>query len=396
VTAWFPRLLVVTAAVQFIVFAIRPFLSYEALAMDASIAELGVVTASFSSLSLLAAVPMGRVVDRWGERPIVVGGTAVMAVIPIAVVAADTVPTLVAASAALGIGHLCASVGIQTLIAKDAIADLRESRFATYTVVNSSGQLIAPAACGLLVGDVVATGGGGEVPNAGRVYVTAAALGVVGLIAAASLLVRPGALAARPTPLRAPSSSSLRDVLRIRSVPVALLASFTTLAAIDLLAAYLPAYGAAHGISVKTVGLLLAAHGLASVLGRLAMMRLIALVGRRRLLALSMLIPAFMLGLLPFVTWVPGLYFIMVVSGLGLGLCQPITLGWVASQVPLEIRGTAMSVRLAGNRLGQTIVPLVVGGLAGATGLAAAFIGPAALLAVGAVPVFRARGAGGG
>jgi MFS family permease len=396
VTAWFPRLLVVTAAVQFIVFAIRPFLSYEALALDASIAELGLVTASFSSLSLFAALPMGRAVDRWGELPFLVVGTALMVAIPIAVAAAGTVATVVAASAALGIGHLCASVSIQTLIAKGAIADLRERRFATYTLVNSAGQFIAPAACGLLVGDVVATGSGGEVPNGGRVYVTAAVIGGFGLIAAASLCVRPGALAARPVTSRAPSRSSLGDVLRTRSIPVALLASFTTLSAIDLLAAYLPAYGAANGISVRTVGLLLAANGLASVLVRLAMMWLIARVGRRRLLTISMLIPAFMLGLLPFVTWVPGLYCIMVVSGVGLGLCQPITLGWVAGQVPREIRGTAMSVRLAGNRLGQTVVPLAVGALAGAAGLAAAFVGPAALLAVGGVLVFRARGAGGG
>jgi MFS family permease len=177
---------------------------------------------------------------------------------------------------------------------------------------------------------------------------------------------------------------------------VALLASFSTLAAIDLLAAYLPAYGAARGISVRTVGLLLAAHGLASVLVRIAMMRLITRVGRRRLLTVSMLMAALMLALLPFVTWLPGLYLIMVVSGMGLGLCQPITLGWVAGQVRREIRGTAMSVRLAGNRLGQTVVPLAVGALAGAAGLAAAFVGPAALLAVGGVLVFRARGAGGG
>jgi hypothetical protein len=108
-----------------------------------------------------------------------------------------------------------------------------------------------------------------------------------------------------------------------------------------------------------------------------------------------MLVPALVLGLLPFVTWVPALYGIMGVSGLGLGLCQPITLGWVAGQVPREIHGTAMSVRLAGNRLGQTVVPLIVGALAGPAGVAAAFTGPAALLAVGGVLVHRARGAGG-
>jgi hypothetical protein len=62
-------------------------------------------------------------------------------------------------------------------------------------------------------------------------------------------------------------------------------------------------------------------------------------------------------------------------------------MGWVAGEVAPEIRGTAMSVRLMGNRLGQTIVPLFVGGVAGASGLAAAFVVPAAMLAGAAVVV---------
>ena len=82
----------------------------------------------------------------------------------------------------------------------------------------------------------------------------------------------------------------------------------------------------------------------------------------------------------------------MALTGLGLGLCQPITLGWVAQQVRYDIRGTAMSVRLAGNRLGQTLVPLGVGSMAGVAGLAAAFVAPAVLLVASAALVARVAG----
>ena len=357
---------------------------------------MGIITASFSSLSLIAALPMGRAVDRWGERPFILIGTSLLCLIPLWVALAGSVAALIVASAALGLSHLCASVGIQTLIARGAITARRERRFAAYTLVNSFGQLTAPAASGLLVGSIVATAGSGSVPNGGRVYLMAAMIGILGLAASLSLTLRPGSLAHRPPSGINPSRTSIRDVLRTPSVPVALMASFSTLSAIDLLFAYLPAYGVSRGIPVQTIGLLLAAHGLASMLIRIAMPRLLGRVGRRRLLATCMSIPAVALAAVPLTGSVPILYALMIVSGLGLGLCQPITLEWVAGQVRREVRGTAMSVRLAGNRLGQVAVPLGVGLLAGGAGLSAAFIGPAALLLTGGILVQRAKGAGGG
>ena len=81
----------------------------------------------------------------------------------------------------------------------------------------------------------------------------------------------------------------------------------------------------------------------------------------------------------------------MLTSGVGIGLCQPIAIGWVASAVPPKVRGTAMSIRMAGNRLGQTVVPLGVAGLAASVGVAAAFVGPAALLFVASGLVFWSR-----
>jgi MFS family permease len=385
--------MVVAAAIQFVVNAIRPFVSYQALALGADPAELGGITASFSALSLLVALPLGRATDRFGERPFVLIGALVLTAVPVLLLVAGDLVILAVLSAALGVGHLCASVGLQTLIARGSIAERRDRRFGTYTLINSAGQLLAPASAGLLAGQVVAGADGALAYY--PVYVMSAVVGGVGVLAAASLLVYGGALAGRPAITASPPRSSLAEVWRAPSVPVALVASFTALSAIDLLTAYLPAYAQSVGISVQTVGFLLAAHGLASVVVRLVMPRLLARITRLRLLTAAMLMSAFGLGALPFISWTPGLYAIMVITGLGLGLCQPITMGWVAGQVPSPIRGTAMSVRLAGNRLGQTLVPLAVGGLAGAAGLAAAFVAPAALLAVGGVMVHRARAAGG-
>ncbi len=389
---WFPRLLVVAGAIQFVVFAVRPFLTYQALALGASLTEVGLVTASFSVVSLFAALPMGRAVDRYGERIFVLVGALVLVVLPVVLIAVRQIWTLALCSTALGLGHLCASVGVQTLIARGAVDQRRDQRFAAFTVVNSMGQLIAPAVAGLIVGGVVLSASADGAGHGDGVYLTAAAVGLLGVVSGVSLVVYPGALADRAatTGTAARSSrSALAEVLRAPSVPVALVASFSTLSAIDLLAAYLPAYAESAAIPVRTVGFLLAVHGLASVAVRLFMGRLLARYARPSLLAVSMGVSAAALAALPFVAWLPGLYAIMVVTGLGLGLCQPLTVSWVAGQVPMEIRGMAMSVRLAGNRLGQVVVPLGVGLLAGAAGVASAFVAPAALLAAGGWLVTR-------
>lgn len=64
----------------------------------------------------------------------------------------------------------------------------------------------------------------------------------------------------------------------------------------------------------------------------------------------------------------------MAVIGLGLGLGQPVTLSWVAGAARRELRGTALELRVSGNRLGQTVLPAVVGLIAGTTALGAVLL----------------------
>lgn len=392
-TSWFVRLTVITIGTQFIVYSIRPLISYQALAFGASPTELGLITASFSVLSLAAGIPLGRGVDRWREVYFVAAGTSLIALVALLLIAPFGLVALGICSAALGLGHLSTVVGAQTLIAKGSDLTRRDRRFAAFTIFNSLGQLLGPAVTGLLIGNITATGsasaGSDGIPNAHRVLLTAALVGLVVVLVAISLVLRPATLALRPVGVTTPAKATLRAVMGIPSMPTAMLSSLTVLSSIDILAAYLPAYGEEHGISVRTVGLLLAVHGVATMVSRIGMLWLIATFTRRRLLAGSMLMSA--LGLVSIPLLGPGwmLFVAMAVIGFGLGLGQPVTLAWVAAQAPREVRGTAMSIRLTGNRLGQTAIPPVVGTVAGAGGLAAAFISPALLLVVAGALVLR-------
>jgi len=157
------------------------------------------------------------------------------------------------------------------------------------------------------------------------------------------------------------------------------------LTTIDVLTAYLPAFAQETGMSVQTVGWLLATRAAASVLSRVGMIRLMNWLGRRTLLLMAVLVAGAALATFPLVPLVFQ-YVMMVIVGLGLGLGQPVTLSWVAGRAPRSLRGPALGVRLSGNRLGQVLVPALVGVLVGVSGVGAVFTALAiSLLTSGAV-----------
>lgn len=396
-TRWFPRLLLVTFLLQTAIYAIRPIVSYRAISVGADTFDLGVIASSFAALSLLVAVPIGRWVDRWGEPWFVISGAAIISVACVSLVWLGTVWSLALSQAALGLGHIMSVVGTQTLIANASSPERREKRFGIFTVVVSLGQLVGPAAAGLLAGGSLnADSGESSQASYGTAVVFAAAGAATGLgcLVAVTLWLRPDdrgryqSMEGREERTAAPMRA-LGRVLAVPSMPQAMLASLAVLTSIDILAAYLPAYGEANGMSVQTVGFLLAVRAAASMAVRLVMVPLIVLLHRRPLLVLSMLLPAVALATFPFLDQRPLHYLAMIVIGFGLGLGQPITLAWVAGQAPTEVRGTAIGVRLTGNRLGQTVLPLIVGGIAGATGVAAMFFCLSAILTLSSAFVLR-------
>jgi MFS family permease len=182
----------------------------------------------------------------------------------------------------------------------------------------------------------------------------------------------------------------MREVLAIRGMPRALFVGMSVLTTIDVLTAYLPAFAEESGISVQTVGWLLATRAAASVLSRIGMIRLMNWLGRRNLLLGAVLLSGAALLAFPFVPLVLQ-YVMMVIVGLGLGLGQPVTLSWVAGRAPRALRGPALGVRLSGNRLGQVLVPAAVGVLVGVGGVGVVFVALAASLVASGIVLYGAQ-----
>lgn len=382
--SWLLRALVLAFATIGPVQALRPMVSYRALELGADAFFLGLIAGAYAALSFVMSVPLGRWMDRLGPVRFLVAGTSLVTLTAVWFALAGDLWSLLVAQAALGLGQVTGLIGLQTLLANHGDPHERDARIGAFTVAVASAQMVGPAASGFLYNAV-----GGSLSSV--FWLTGVAC-LTGVALAVSLWLRP-APPAEGQGSRGTQGSMRHEVgtiLRTPSVPHAILASLTVLTTIDLLIAYLPAYGEAVGIPVEVVGLLLSVQAAGTLVSRLLMVRLIRVMGRRNLLVASMVLPAVTLSLLP-TTGVPAVLFVIIgVAGFGLGLGQPLSLAWVVSQVPTTMRGTAIGVRLTANRFGQLALPVGVGALAGATGVGAIFVACGVMLGVSSAAIARA------
>jgi MFS family permease len=366
------------ALVQVAVTLARPVSTYRLLAVGADAAAVGVVAAAFALPALLLAVRLGRWSDR--SHPGVMLTVSVGLASGATLLAAGTtsVVGIGVCTAVLGLGHLGTVVATQSLVAQGSTVDEGVTRFGLLTLSAALGQLTGPLLGGLVAasGDLAATSRGLAVG------------GLVGLAAVPAAVVTlwarsPVTRGARPRPVPA------RRMVRIAGMPAALLSSFASKGAGDLLLAYLPLLGAALGVGATGVGVMLSVNAAASLLSRAAMPWLVRRVSRLRLVVVSTAASAACVALLPLGREPVLLAVPMAVLGFLLALTQTITMVWVVALVPADSRGSALGLRLAGNRLGQLTVPGLAALLAGAAGVAPVFYLLAAVLAGSAAVVAR-------
>lgn len=391
--------------------ATKPTMTYRALSLGASPLEIGLIQSAFSIVPALTAVAIGRWIDRVGESRYLMVSLGTLAVGSLVAFFAPGLLVLGLAQVALGFGQIIYLVASQSQVANHGPREGREARFGHYSTATSLGQLAGPAIAAAIVGGavgVVVIGGSALFASADTLAspLPSSPAGVlpdnreagVFLFAAFATLVACGLAFLIPTYPRRPlvdasGAAGARQpgilamagqVLRRSGMVSAMYVSIAVISAVDVLIAYMPAYGEDVGLSVALVGILLSVRAGASLVSRLFMSQLIRWLGRSRLLGLSMLMAGGGLILMPFVTSPAVLIAMMVVVGLGLGLGQPMTIAWVANRSPRSERATALGVRITGNRVALLVVPTAMGAIAGTAGIAAIFVVVAVSLAVGA------------
>jgi MFS family permease len=366
-------------ASQIAVYIARPITSYRLLGLGAGVREVGFVTAAFALLPLFLAIPLGRSADR-RRAPLVTVGCAIQVVACVLLAWAQTPLTLGAASAVLGLGHLGVALGVQEVIARESGDRHHDRDFGLLTAGVSLGQLIGPLIGGFVLDQ------GDSLLIATRHAMLIAAVVVVPATLFAALGERGRGTGAD----RVSRRGSVRTILHTRGVPAGIFASIAVLSAADIFTAYMPVIGEQRGIAPGAVGVLLALRAGASMATRIGIGRIVARVGRERLIILSALGAAVSLGAISFVHGVVPLAVLCLITGVGLGFGQPLSMTLIVQLVPEYARATALAVRLTGNRVGQVAAPAAAGVVAGSAGARSVFWVLSALLGCSALTVRRA------
>lgn len=402
---------------------LRPVTSYKLLEQGADTTAVGIATAAYAVIPLVVAVWMGRLSDRMIRlRFLLLAGAVLLGVGGAGLALAPGLATVIVASTVLGFGHLLFTIAGQSSIARYSSPRQLDAGFGWFTAAYSTGQLIGPLIGGLLLGGAGADGRAEAVNLA--LWVGAAVAAAGGLLLIAPLPGSPkdrraeppaaggvppeanGAGRATPPgsdpPNHAPSGTdhvlsgagadpgrpTVWRILRIPGLPSIMLGALSLLAMLDILTAFLPVVGEELGVGPEVVGFLLALRAAASIVCRSILPWLVRRYSRRRLMLWCLFGAGLTLALQPLaLAWWPGASgvivagVLLVVGGFFLGIGQPLSMSAISQSVPGAWRGSALAVRLMGNRAGQVVMPLLAGaisapwGPSGAIWLSCALLG---------------------
>ncbi len=364
----------------------RPTTTYRALDLGATNFEVGLVQSAFSVLPALTAMVVGRWIDRRGEGRTYAGGLLALSIGGLLSALAGNLPMLALAQAIVGFGTITSLISGQASIAARAHQEDWNKRFGSYAACLSLGQLVGPSMAAAIQESAI-VGRDGEQ----WVFVVAATLSMgAGLLT----LVMPPAPRPATGAGAEPQARFLAAVGRVLRRPGMFSAMYVSIAVastIDVLSAYLPVYGTVAGLPVALVGLLLSIRAGATMASRLMMDAILRRLSWQRAMVICLALSAVMLALIPTTAFPPFLVAIMVLLGLTIGMLQPMTISWIASRAAKGERGTALAVRLTGNRTSLLMVPAVMGAVAGSAGVAAVFWILAGVIGLGSVIGRRAH-----
>jgi MFS transporter, DHA1 family, tetracycline resistance protein len=329
---------------------ILPSLPYYAVHLGAGGVGLGATMTAYSVVQFLASPWLGRLSDRHGRRPVLIGCLAGSAVAFAVTGLAGTLVALVLARAVSGAVGGSASVA-QAYAADVTPADDRTRVFGALGTAVGIGFVAGPA-----IGAVFAPLG------LAAVWFAAAGLALVNLLLCWRLLPEPAAAPARRSPVR--RTTVLASALSEVSARRVLGATFLTTAAFAVMETTLALVGQRRfGLGPVWLGTLLAVAGL---LMAAVQLRAVGPLSRRFGDGGLALTGALLMAVaLPVIPWAPvaGVWIAVGALSVGLGLGSPALTALLAAGADPGERGRLMGAGQSMGALARTLAPLAAGGL---------------------------------
>ena len=368
--------------VQIITGMVRVTTSYRIVQLNLDVIWYGIIPATFALFPIFLAVSVGRFIDRNHDAHAAMIGSGMMLGAVVGLRFADSPFTIMPYTALFGVGHLFLMASHQMLCVRAAGDHNRDSVFGNFLMMTGIGQGLGP----FIVGWV---GGEARVPDTGFLFTIAIGVGLAAFVVSLCLPPARDVIAKK----RDAAPMSVGKLLRIPGFFTVLTASVVTMSAQDLVVLYLPLLGVERGLGVGEVGIILTIRSIAAVVSRIGYAKMVMVIGRVRLTFLSMALggAAFVTLALPVPVLV--LQIAAAVLGVGLGIATALSLTSVVELAPADVRGTALSLRITGNRIGQASMPFLgslLAASAGASGVLA-FTGFALAASGLAVQIVRGR-----
>lgn len=308
---------------------------YVAQVRDLGASTAGAVLAVFAMAALVALPFTGRVIDRRGPLPVVVGGAVLAAVGAVGMGVAATVPAAVFSAALLGAGTAVMQPALATMIVWCSDPSTRTRAFATQFFLQNLGLGLG----GLIGGQLV------DVNRPGSFTllfgIEAAMFLVLAAVAGAVKLPRTSSASSSVLPEEAAGAGGggLRALLGHRAmVQLCVLGFVLFFACYGQFESGLAAYGTeAAGIEPSTLGIALAANTAVIVVAQFVVLRLVERRRRSRVIA--------SVGLIWAVAWIIAGY-----AGLGHGSQTMATAAFISTYALFGL-GESM--------LSPTVAPLV-------------------------------------
>jgi predicted MFS family arabinose efflux permease len=350
--------------------------SYRAVELGLSVVWLGVITAAFAILPIIFAVKIGRFIDRGNDARTAWLGGALLMVACTGFALSPSLVTLLLSTSCLGVAHLLLVISQQVLCTRQSAPGGMERMIGNYMVANAVGQGIGPSIVGW-------AGGSASIPPTQFLFWIGLAFSVLTFLVCLLL---------RPSGPRVPSGEGSKpipvsEIARIPGIRVIFFVSIVTVAAQDLIVVYLPLLGAERGIAVDAVGMLLAVRAVASMCSRFLFARLNEVFGHARLMAVSTFAAAFAYIGLSLPLPLSAMHVAIAAAGFSLGISVTVSIAGLLALASAEARGTANSLRMMGNRVGQFTIPFLASLIAAATGVAGIFLVIGVSLAASAAAV---------
>ena len=275
--AWFKYLCVAIGALNAAYAGGRLLISYRVLELGGDTSIIGLITALYSLLPLLAAMPVGRAVDGRHAATMLRLGSGVSAVALALIALGGDLVLLSAGSVLLGFGQVLTSVSGQGYIPTRSLPQDYDKRFAALALAISVGQSAGLPLAGAIASTSLIWGSHTTLP-----------LWSMGIIALGSTLLTLSSplgigRGAEPAPTTMPQG--VLAMLGTQGMCPAIFSSLIVLTSVDMMTAYLPAFGEQHNFSVLIITLILTGRSVSSALSRLFLTRLLRAVPRPWLLA---------------------------------------------------------------------------------------------------------------